>query len=39
LGDPNNTTPMRNAAKVLGTKALEAYDRLARIYEKRNYEF
>jgi hypothetical protein len=31
LGDPNNTTPMRNAAKVLGAPALEAYDRLARL--------
>jgi hypothetical protein len=31
LGDPHNTTPMRNAAKVLGAPALEAYDRLARL--------
>lgn len=28
LGDPHNTTPMRNAAKALGAPALEAYDRL-----------
>jgi hypothetical protein len=32
LGDPNNTTPMRNAAKALGAPALEAYDRLRALY-------
>lgn len=34
LGDPHNTTPMRNAAKVLGAPALEAYDRLRALTEK-----
>ncbi len=34
LGDPNNTTPMRNAARVLGSPALDAYDRLARLYKR-----
>ena len=34
LGDPHNTTPMRNAAKALGAPALEAYDRLRALTAK-----
>jgi hypothetical protein len=32
LGDPHNTTPMRNAAKALGLPELSKYDRLAALY-------
>jgi hypothetical protein len=31
IGDPHNTTPMRNAAKALGEPELFNYDRLARL--------
>ena len=31
LGDPHNTTPMRNAAAALGLPELFSYDRLARL--------